>query len=68
MADRITQIPVEAIIEPDSSKVRVTQIPVEAIIEPNTQKARVSQIAVEVLKDNISGSTFIPAPQVIIIG
>jgi hypothetical protein len=49
MGERITQLPVEVLIEPSTTKARLTQFPVEILISPTTTKARVTQLIVEVL-------------------
>jgi hypothetical protein len=46
--DRVSQVPVEAGVKPDTAKGRVSQIPTEVAAKPDTMKARVSQIPVEV--------------------
>ena len=47
--DRISQVPVEVILEPTSAKARVSQAPAEVVLLPTTAKARTSQLVVEVL-------------------
>jgi hypothetical protein len=48
MADRITHVPAEVPVVPDTQKARVTQVPAEVPVVPNTQKARVTEVPVEV--------------------
>lgn len=45
--DRVSQLPVEAVVAPTSQKARVSQEPVEAVVAPTNQKARLSQEPVE---------------------
>lgn len=53
--DRISQLPVEALVSPDSGKARTSQEPVEALVSPTSAKARVSQEPVEALVSPTSG-------------
>lgn len=48
MADRVTQIPSEVPVVPNTQKARVTEIPAEVPVVPNTQLARVTELPVEV--------------------
>ena len=47
--DRISQLPVEAAVQPDNAKARTSQDPVEAIVAPDNAKARSSQEPVEAI-------------------
>lgn len=47
--DRVYQVPVEAVVLPDTQAARVSQVAAEAVILPDTQSARLSQIVVEVV-------------------
>lgn len=49
MANRVTQVPVEALVDAGSPKARVTQAPLEALIDAGSPNARVTQLAIEVL-------------------
>jgi hypothetical protein len=49
MASRVSQLPVEVIVQPTTQKARVSQLPVEILVQPTTQKARLSQLCIEVL-------------------
>lgn len=49
MANRITQLPVEVLVEPSNQKARITQLPVEVLVTPSSQKARITQVVVEVM-------------------
>lgn len=44
---RLSQEPVEVVIEPSSGKVRLSQEPVEVVIQPSSQRVRLSQEVVE---------------------
>lgn len=47
--DRLSQLPVEALVSPTDAEARVSQEPVEVLVSPTTAKARSSQVVVEVL-------------------
>lgn len=49
MADRISQVAVDVVIDPTSQTARVSQVVAEAIVDPTSQSARASQVAVEVV-------------------
>lgn len=49
MAGRITQLAVEALIDPPDAAARITQLAVEALIDPPDPAARITQFAVEAL-------------------
>lgn len=47
--DRLSQLPVEVLVDPTDAKARVSQEPVEVLVDPTSAKARTSQVVVEVL-------------------
>lgn len=51
MAERVTQAPVEVLVQPDDTDLRVTSAAVEALVAPDLSAVRVraTQLAVEVL-------------------
>ena len=49
MAGRVTQVAVEALLDPTLGAVRITQGLAEAVYQPSAPVMRVSQVAVEVL-------------------
>ena len=57
---RVSQIPVEAVVQPDNAQARISQIPMEAVIQPDNAQARVSQVVIEAVIENVvvTGQTF----------
>jgi hypothetical protein len=52
MANRESQLAIEALTAPDNAKARESQLVVEALTAPDNGKARVSQTVIEVLRYN----------------
>jgi hypothetical protein len=66
MGTRITQLPVEILIAPSTTKTRLTQLPVEVLVAPSTTKIRVTQFVVEILVAEsapVTGRKYGPAIQ-----
>jgi hypothetical protein len=49
MAGRVTQAPLEVLVQPTTVDARVTQTALEVLVQPNTGDARVTQVALEVI-------------------
>lgn len=49
MGERVTQLPVETLVSPTTSKTIVTQLPVEVLASSTGTKARLTQLVIEVL-------------------
>lgn len=52
--NRLSQLPVEIIVQPTTQTARLSQFPVESIVLPTTQQARLSQIVIEIIRPNIT--------------
>lgn len=54
LPSRISQLPTEALVQPDTQKARISQLPTEALVQPNNARARISQLPTEVLVQSVT--------------
>lgn len=52
---RVSQVPLEVLIQPWNQYARVSQVPLEVLVQPWNQYARVSQVVIEVLLPRTNG-------------